>query len=172
MFVRTAPVLAVALVLCACGSGDTKPVAAAPTPEPTPTAAGGPVPLGCEHAVPATQVATPKGLVRPDDLRVIVASTSKRPDDPRITVVEGYVEKVPSALMKSFTGAKDLRVIFSEDEEFEAEVLVSDGRYRAFWKVVRTCLAASRFTALYSSERSASVVAGAAPPTKTPIPRR
>lgn len=158
-------------MLSACGSGDdTAPEP--PTQEPAPTAvAGEPIPLGCEPAVPATRVATPRGLVVPDGVRVIAESTRKRPDDDRITVVEGYVERVPSQLVKEFKAAKGIEIQFSEDEEFEAELLVSDGRYRAFWKVVRACLAASRFTALYSSERTGDAVAGAAPATKTPVPR-
>lgn len=170
ILVRRAVLALLATAVSACGSGDT--VTDARVQAPTPSAvAGEQIPLGCEPAVPATRVPTPRGLIIPDGIRVIAESTRKRPDDDRITVVEGYVERVPSQLVKEFKAAEDIEIQLSEDEEFEAELLVSDGRYRAFWKVVRVCLAASKFTALYSSERTGDAVAGAAPATKTPVPR-
>jgi hypothetical protein len=164
-----------AIVLSACGGGDAGDgTAGAPSAAQTPSAtpAGTAVALGCESVVPSPAVKTPRGLVVPDGPRVVTGVTRKRPDDERITVVEGYVEQLPGDLVKAFEAQKGVRVLFKEDEGFEAELLVSDGRHRAFWKVVRACPAGSRFTALYSAERSGDAVAGAAPPTKSPIKRR
>jgi hypothetical protein len=174
IFVRLALPAVLAVVLSACGGGDADAPADLPVAaeSPTPVASGEPIPLGCEHVVPQPQIATPRGLIVPRDVRVIAGSRRKRPDDPRITVVEGYVERVPSQLVKAFQGQKGVKILFTEDEEFEAELLVSDGKHRAFWKVVRACLAASRFTALFSTERAGEAVAGAAPPTKKPVRRR
>lgn len=168
--------LACAALLGGCGGSGSDEAAdgrATPAPESSPALAGGPIPLGCEHAVPDVRVEVPERLVRPRGVRVVAESVTPRPDDPTITIVEGYVERVPSALAKSFAATPGVEVLFTEDEEFEAEVMVSDGDSRAFWKVVRTCLAASRFSALFASERAADAVTGAAPPTKRPIrPRR
>lgn len=162
-----------AAALGACGDQTPAPiVSGADTPVATVTPEGGPVPAGCEQSVPATSVKVPRGLVRPPGVRVIVASATKRADDATITIVEGYVEELPGALVKRFGAAKGIEVLFTEDEEFEAEVMVSNSRYRAFWKVVRVCGGASRFTALYAAERSADSLAGAAPPTKKPIKPR
>ena len=162
-------------MLSACGGGDSDDRgggAPAATQTPAATAAGPRVALGCESVVPSPTVKTPRGLVVPEGSRIVTGSTRKRPDDERITVVEGYVERLPGDLVKAFEAQKGVQVLFKEDEGFEAELLVSDGRHRAFWKVVRACPSGSRFTALYSAERSGDAVAGAAPPTKRPIKRR
>ena len=147
-------------LLAACGGG------ADPAAEGTPYRAdlapdGKPVPLGCERAVPERMIDAPAALIRPDGARVIVSSANPRTDDPRITVVDGYVELAPSKLIAGLKAVDGAEVSFVEDEEIEAEVLLGDGRSRNFWKVVRTCEVASRFTALVVDESDAAAVAGA-----------
>lgn len=150
------------LVGAGCGEGERSTAPEPETPYAAPAAPDGkPVPLGCEAAVPDSSVPAPEGLLEPPGARVIAASAVPRPDDPRITVVEGYVELTPSRLIARMRRIPDVEVNFVEDEEIEAEVLLGDRRSRNFWKVVRTCEVASRFTALVVDARDGAAVGGA-----------
>ena len=150
-----------------CGSGRSAEPA-----EQTPYTAdvapdGRPVPLGCELAVPKRALdEIPVGLIRPVGARVIVESALPRTDDPRITVVEGYVELPPTKLLAALRAVAGARVLFEEDEEIEAELLIGTRRSQNFWKVVRACEVASRFTALVVAADDAAAVGGA-PRTQT-----
>jgi len=151
-----------ALVSCG-GDGSRSPAAADPsaTYEADVAPDGRPVPLGCDGAVPKTSVDTPAGLLVPPGARVIVASANPRIDDNRITVVEGYVELAPTNLVAGMRRIDGATISFVEDEEIEAEVLIGDARSKNFWKVVRTCEVASRFTALVVSAEDSAAVGGA-----------
>jgi len=70
--------------------------------------------------------------------------------------VSGYVELAPSELEASLRAHRGVRVLFSEDEGFEAEVLVTDGHHRNFWKVLRRCDGGSAFTATIAPDLVAS----------------
>lgn len=109
---------------------------------------GKPVPEGCEKAVPADVVEAPRTLIVPAGPRLLVESAAVRPDDPDLTIVEGYLEGLPDDLVKAFEGVPRATVIFKESEGVDAEVLLSDRRSRNFWKIVRACAEGSRFTAL------------------------
>jgi hypothetical protein len=152
VLIRSATCAAALAVLAGCGGGsgqttsdDRAPGKAKPM--------GAEVPVGCEAAVPLTGVKFPNGLLLPPGARVIAASSAPRPDDPQVTVVEGYIEKVPDDVVATFRAHGKVEVLFSEDEGFESEVLVSDGRHRNFWKSVRVCQEASKFTALVADEK-------------------
>lgn len=144
---RAAVPLLVALAFTGCGGGDEgSPGYTAPL-----GADGRPAPLGCEHAVPTQAIEPPDGLILPASTRVIVTSAEPNPRDTAVTVVEGYIEKVPGEVIRAFARTPGVEVLFSENEDIEADVLVADERRRNFWKSVRTCLSASRFAAAVGS---------------------
>lgn len=154
------------LVLACAGCGSDGPrTEAGPASSATFAAENGPdgkpIPLGCEGSVPEEAVQTPPGLIVPDGARVIVRSALLQPDDSRVTVVDGYVELAPTALLRGMRRLRGATISFVEDEEIEAEVLIGDRRSRNFWKVVRTCEVASRFTALVVAASDGAAVGGA-----------
>ena len=152
--------LIAALALAGCG-GDPTPATDTTTYEASTAPDGKPVPLGCENSIPSTSTDVPERLLAPPGARVIVESALPRTDDPRITVVEGYVELAPTKLLAGMRDIPGVQVSFTEDEEIEAEILLGTKRARNFWKIVRTCEVASRFTALVVDARDSAAVSGA-----------
>ena len=108
---------------------------------------GRPAPLGCEDAVPTRAVPAPDALIVPGSARVLLTKAQPNPGDPAVTIVEGYIEETPTGMIARFQSTPGVEIVASENEDIEADVLVSDGRRTSFWKAVRTCLAGSRFAA-------------------------
>jgi hypothetical protein len=66
--------------------------------------------------------------------------------------VEGYITSQPSRIRKHFLDSPDVKVTFSEDEGFEAEAMITNGRYRNFWKVAKACDRGSAFAVIVVRE--------------------
>lgn len=110
-----------------------------------------PVKPGCEGIAPAKPASPVAGLLLPR-ARVVPAPVPRSRGDGQITFASGYVEVSPDHLLRAFERRPGIRVLLSESEGFEAEVLVSDGRHRNFWKVLRRCNGGSSFSATIAPE--------------------
>lgn len=107
----------------------------------------------CEDPPAAASDADVVGLTLPPSSTV----TSVMPTGP-ITQVTGYVAMTPIQVRVDFQSRTDIQVISAEDEGFEAEVLVSDGEHRTFFKAQATCSEGSLFVAVVAPEEEASAV--------------
>ena len=124
----------VAVVLGGCGSDGERLTAA--------------VPAGCEAAAPKTTQALPRELPRPSVEPI--AAESRSSDG--MSIVQGFVARLPGEVLTDITRRPGLRVIASEDEGSDAELTVTDGRRRTAYKLVRACAEGSRFTAVMVPE--------------------
>ncbi|HVL95124.1 MAG TPA: hypothetical protein VM266_04630 [Solirubrobacteraceae bacterium] len=135
---RLAAVALAALAASGCGGSD-----------PPPRAAGTPAPTAspCDAARPDDPIPAPERLVTPRG--TLVDEVASLPPN---TKVSGYVPLEPDEFVRRMTRRRGLRVLFKEAEGTDAEVLVTDGRERSFWKVVLACPGGSRFTVLTGEE--------------------
>jgi hypothetical protein len=144
--VRRAAVLIV-LVLAGCGGDDpAQPETRTTPPSQTPVASSGGV---CARYVPTDPVPVPKGLILPEG-EVIAGKVTRVPPQVR---VEGFIRSQPAAVRNFFLSSEDVKVTFSEDEGFEAEALITDGRFQNFWKVSKACDGGSLFAAIVVREK-------------------
>jgi hypothetical protein len=133
---RTAALAATACALLAgCGSGG----AAGP---------GASVPPGCETAAPDAAQALPASLPRPSGQMMAAETRSAE----GTSIVQGFVGRLPSEVLRDLVGRPGLRVLDFEDEGNDAELTVTDGRTRTAYKLVRACATGSRFTAVMVPE--------------------
>ena len=141
---RRLPIL-LAAVLAGCGGSAGEPETRTTPPDQTPVAAGG----ACQQHIPADPVPKPEGLITPPG-EVTVGKVTRVPPQVR---VEGFIAGQPGAIRNHFLRDRKLKVTFSEDEGFEAEALISDGRYQNFWKVAKACDRGSVFAAIVLREK-------------------
>lgn len=122
----TAASMLAVLALAACGNGD-----AAPVEQGDPTGPLEALPACAQPPEPTTDEV--RGLLLPEGAVV----TSVQEQGP-VTNVTGYVRMTPVAFEKYYADG-DLNVLISENEIYEAELLVSDGEFRNFFKATATC---------------------------------
>ena len=154
---RIAFVLAAMLVLVACSD-----------PQPAVNAKGDPMgPLealaDCDQT-PAANGEAPEGLLLPDGA-VIQDVTPQGP----LVNVTAYVEMTPVQFQQTYDD-RGLEILVSENEIFEAELLVSDGKYRNFLKAAALCKKGSSVLAVVAPEVDAEGLpvpqgGGASPPS-------
>jgi len=107
----------------------------------------------CADPPPAAANADVVGLILPPSATVTqVMSTGP------ITQVTGFVAMTPIQVRVDYQGRTDIQVISAEDEGFEAEVLVSDGEHRTFFKAQAQCSEGSLFVAVVAPEEQAGAV--------------
>jgi hypothetical protein len=139
---RAAPLIV--LLLAGCGNGAAAPETRTTPPDQTPVASGG----ACQQYIPKEPLAAPKGLIEPPGQLIVGKVTRVAPQ----VRVEGFIAGQPAGVRNFFLKSRYVKVSFSEDEGFEAEALVSDGRWRNFWKVARACDRGSVFAAIVVRE--------------------
>ena len=104
---------------------------------------GGP----CDLARPKTTIDPPKSLIVPDGIEV--EEVSPLPPNQKVA---GYLPMTPSQFLKVFDRDRRLGILFRENELRDAEMMVTDGRTRSFWKLTQACPEGSRFTVLTGEE--------------------
>ena len=133
-----------AALLAGCGgdgssstrTGTTSPAAPAPSFE---------VPPGCERAAPKTVVTAPvPGLVA-STTPVIFEAVGKTGTATR---AKGFIAMKPGQFVAEFRARKDVQLLFSENEGFEAEVLVAAGETQTFYKLTSACDGGSEVVAV------------------------
>jgi hypothetical protein len=136
---------------------------------PTPTASHNPTGLfdqlaPCEKQPPAAKKAKAvPGMYLPPK-----AKPAAKSHNGPLTTVTGFVGLNPLEVRKHYELRKDVELLSIEDEGFETEVLVSDGKYRMFFKASVLCRTGSNFAAVIAREEAA----GAVPtPAGTPQPQ-
>jgi hypothetical protein len=134
--VRRVGVLAVVLALAGCGSDAAGPEAGRAAAKPADP---------CHR--PATTVAGPEGLVVPEG--TLFGSVRDAPPNRK---AEGFVALTPARFVTYMERRADVGILFRESEGADAEVMVTDGRQRSFWKLVKACPDGSRFSVLTGRE--------------------
>ena len=95
-----------------------------------------------------------QGLVLPGDASIQSSMVSGP-----LTTVNAYVAATPREVRDELTQRSDVEVLHSEDEVFEAELLVNNAGRRSLVKAVAVCDAASRILAVISDGDGAGLPA-------------
>jgi hypothetical protein len=137
--VRTAAVAVAALAMLACGD-----------PQPELTEQGDPLgPLealaDCE-GLPAAEGEAPDGLMLPDG--AIIQKVT--PQGPLVNVT-AYVPMTPVQFEQTYREL-DVEILITENEIYEAELLVSNGTHRNFLKAAALCKEGSSVLAVVAPE--------------------
>jgi hypothetical protein len=117
---------------------------------------------------PAGRPEKVEGLALPEGFVV----TAVQAQDP-LTTVQALVPLTPAQFEADYAGRDDLDVLITENEIYEAELLVSDGSHRNFLKATATCSTGSQVLAVVAPEVDAEglpVPQGAATATPAPAP--
>jgi hypothetical protein len=133
------PLLVVASLLVLAGGGEK------PEPATTTAAAAGP----CDLAKPEKTVDAPAGLIVPDG--ALVESVSPQPPNEK---AEGFLPMTPGGFVAAFERETRLGILLKENEGRDAEMMVTDGKRRSFWKLTLACPEGSRFTVLTGEEKA------------------
>ena len=145
--------LLVVATLVACGGDDSTTDSAPPPPAEFPECGPPPTPKKEFHI---------KGFVVPD-VAIITGARKRGP----VTNIHGYVEMKPADLRAYYEELSGVTLLLSEDEIIEAEVLLSDGKYRTYFKARSVCQEGSDFVAAVAREIDQSAVPI---PTGSPSP--
>lgn len=108
------------------------------------------------------------GLLLPDGAAV----TAIQPQDP-LTTVQSFVPLTPAQFEAHYAERKGIEVLVTENEVYEAELLVSNGSHRNFLKATATCSTGSQVLAVVAPEVDAEglpIPQGAATATPAPAP--
>jgi hypothetical protein len=132
--------LAVSL-LAGCGGGD------APPREPTRSTAAADDGDPCAAARPEKTVEAPEALDVPDGAEV--EEVEPLPPNQKVA---GFIPVTPSSFLKLYDRDRSVGILFREDEKRDAEIMVTDGKQRSFWKLTLACPKGSRFTVLTGEE--------------------
>lgn len=124
--------IAVCLFLAACGGEEERGAASS-----------------CLGSRPDAPLAAVDGLLSP--VRPEVESVDGTPDRLR---VRGFVSMSSGAFLDAVRGREGWRVVFSENEADEAELLFDDGRHSNFWRVRDACVGGSTFEAAVAPGRT------------------
>ena len=130
-------VLLLLLVAALAGCGDEGGSRAGPVPRSSPTPTSKKVdrcPNRPERPVPA-----PKGLLELEGAVVDRVTTGES------LIAQGFIPHSPDAFL-ALVNAGGYAVGFQETEGWEAEALITAGRYRNFWRVISVCPEGSEFT--------------------------
>lgn len=159
---RQLAALSAALLLASCSPG------AAPVPAPSAGASPTADTLGALPECTTEPVAidtTVEGLTLPEG-SVVTKVTPQKP----LVNVNAYVPMTPAEFERSFQDRDGVEVLFSENEIYEAEMLISNGRYRNFHKATATCRRGSTVLAVVAPEVDAKGLPLPAGATATPKP--
>ncbi len=153
---RAAFACAAAALLSACSDGGPAPASQATNDPLSALPPCATAPAGVDEDV--------DGLLLPD----AAVTTQVTRQDPLVNV-SGYVAMTPEALQLSYADRDDIEVLLSENEIFEAELLISDGDHRNFIKATATCQQGSQVLVVVAPEVDAAGLpvpqgAGAPPP--------
>ena len=139
--------LLAAALLAGCGGESARP-AASPPPAgsaASPPPAGAAVPRGCEKAKPETVITEPiAGLVAP--LTPVQFEAAEKTGS--AIRARGFVALEPGAFVAEFRARTDVQLLFSENEGFDAEVLVAAGATQTFYKLTQACDGGSEVVAV------------------------
>ena len=153
----TVAALAAGGLLAACGGG----APPAPADQTAPLEA-----LPDCTDIPTEAAEAPEGFTAPEGTIVVQVT----PQDPLVNVV-GYLKMTPTEVRLAYEALDGIQLLLSEDEVFEAELLVSDGDHRTYVKATAACKRGSHLLAVVAPEVSASglpVPQGAASATPAP----
>jgi hypothetical protein len=155
---RAAAVLLAVVLAGGCGQ-----------PEPALTAQGDPLgPLEalpeCE-APPSPSADAPEGLVLPDS--AVVQQVT--PQDPLVNVT-AYVPMTPVQFEQAYAELDGIEILITENEVYEAELLISNGTHRNFFKAAATCSQGSAIIAVVAPEVDAEGLPVPAQATASPAP--
>jgi hypothetical protein len=118
----------------------------------------------CTSPPPAAETEPIEGLLLPDGAVV----TSVTAADP-LTTIEGYAPLTPIQLRVYYQRLDGVEVLKAEDEVWESETLITDGKHRLFVKAQAACSEGSILVAVVAPEAAAEAVpAPAGSPTSPP----
>jgi hypothetical protein len=129
---------------------------------PTPSSLGA---LPACASPPAAVPAEVEGLVLPEG-SIITKVTPQKP----LVNVNAFVPLTPAAFEVSFREIDDVTILFSENEIYEAEMLISNGTFRNFHKATATCQRGSTVLTVVAPEVDAEGLPLPSRATATPIP--
>ena len=164
MLPRPLAAVAACVLLTSCAGGAQPAPPAAPAGGASPTA-------GVLEALPAcpsppAAVATDvEGLTLPPG-SVVTGVTPQKP----LVNVDAFVPLTPIDFESSFRGLEGVKILFTENEIFEAELLISNGKYRNFYKATASCNRGSTVLAVVAPEVDAQGLPLPAGATATPAP--
>jgi hypothetical protein len=107
----------------------------------------------CAPFVPKERVRGVEGLIVPRSA-VLTRVRARGPAQK----VQGYVPMTPVQLRRHYQSRPGITVLQIEDEIIEAEGLLTDGRFRSYFKAQAVCELGSRFFALVASEQAQAVL--------------
>lgn len=153
-------VLAVVVLLAAVACGQDQPAGSAP-PDPT-----GPLEaLAPCTDLPDSTAESVDGLIVPE--RTIIQQVT--PSDPLVNV-GAYAPLTPVQFEQHYRNLDGIEILVGENEIYEAELLVSDGKYRNFLKATAVCDRGVQIIAVVAPEVHAEglpLPQGATPPPAT-----
>lgn len=161
MLLRRLCALVLALAVAACGSG--QPAATSTSGGPT---GAGPLAALPECTSPPARrpdIDKVRGLSLPDGSVI----TNVTQQDPLVTVL-AFVPLTPAQFEAAYPNMDSIEVLITENEVFEAELLVSNGEYRNFFKATATCQNGSNVLAVVAPEVDAEGLP--VPQRATPAP--
>ena len=135
---RALAIVLAAALLAGCGGADDDAA-----PRETAATEAGP----CEFARPKQVLDAPESLIVPDGIEV--EEVTPLPPNQKVA---GYLPMTPSQFLAVFDRDRRLGILFRENERRDAEMMVTDGRTRSFWKLTQACPEGSRFTVLTGEE--------------------
>lgn len=161
---RVVPALCLLLGLLACdGQPQAQPSQAAPVP--TATASGQLPALPDCPPPPAAAGEDVEGLVVPDGT-VVTKIQEQKP----LTNVTAFTPLTPAQFERSFLDMDDITVLLNENEIYEAELLITTGTHRTFFKATATCKQGSSLLAVVAPEVDAQGLPVPQRATPTPSP--
>ena len=161
---RAVPALCLLLGLAACeGQPQAGPSDAAPVP--TATASGQLTALPDCPPPPASSGQDVEGLVVPDGT-VVTRVQQQAP----LTNVTAFTPLTPAQFEASFLDMADITVLLNENEIYEAELLITTGSHRTFFKATATCKHGSTLLAVVAPEVDAEGLPLPQRATPTPNP--
>ena len=163
---RVVPALCLLLGLVACeGQPQQQPSAAAPAPNPTSTGAQLVALPECPPPPEAAAGDGVEGLVVPEGTVV-----TKVQEQAPLTNVTAFTPLTPAQFERSFLELPDITVLLNENEIYEAELLITTGTHRTFFKATATCKHGSSLLAVVAPEVDAQGLPVPQRATPTPAP--
>ena len=117
---------------------------------------------------PAGSGETVEGLTAPEGTVVLKVEQGEP-----LTTVTGFSPMTPAQFEAEFRTMDDVSILLSENEVYEAELLVTNGSHRTFFKATATCRRGSKLIAVVAPEVDAEglpLPQGAVSATPAPTP--
>lgn len=130
-------------------------VVACASPAPAPTqAAPSNDPMAPLTALPACASAPPTAAAEPVDGLVLPVGSVvvKVEEQDPLTTVTAFTPFTPAQFEATYGDMPELTVLLTENEVFEAELLISNGEHRNFLKATATCSTGSNVLAVVAPE--------------------